>query len=162
MSAASDPFIESLTQIRWFHATGQPLQEEGVLQLASCVDWPGPEDPRVEAFFSKQQALKDELEKLCGDHHSEMLALWDTIHRRVIETAGPVIGHNPVEDAWHGPSAATWHAAWTAGLMAWCQEVEYPIPNWLAQQWSWFIKGRWPAGFATLGKGGAGKGFLVL
>lgn len=142
MTSTSDSFVESLVQVRWFAAIGDPLQEEGVVRLASCREWPGPEDPRVDAFFSKHQTLKDELEASSGRMRSELVALWDVIHRLVLDTAGPVIGHDPAEDAWHGPTTATLQAAWTTGLVAWCQELEHPVPEWLAQQWAWFRRGR--------------------
>jgi hypothetical protein len=162
MTSISDPFVASLAEVRWFEAIGQPLQVEGVVRLASWSEWPGPEDPRVETFFINQQSFKDELESSLGCQRSELVALWDVIHRRVLETAGPVIGHDPTEDAWHGPSTATWHAAWTAGLLAWCQALKHPAPDWLVQQWAWFRRGRWPAGYASLDENGKGRGCLVL
>ena len=162
MVSNPDSFVAAFAEIRWFHAIGQPLLDEGVVRLASCSEWPGPEDPRVEVYFTKQQDFKDELEALLGGRRSELVAIWDAIHRRVLEIAGPVIGYDPAEDAWHGPSTATWHAASSAGLIAWCQAIEYPVPDWLAQQWAWFKKGRWPAGFASLDKNGKGIGCLVL
>jgi hypothetical protein len=162
MASSSGSFVESLAQVRWFCAIGQPLQEDGVVRLGSCSEWPGPEDPRVAAFFSEHQSFKDELESSFGSRHSELVALWDDIHLRVLGTAGPVIGYDAAEDAWHGPTAATWHAAWIAGLVAWYQAVDRPIPDSVAQQWLWFRRGRWPAGFASLDESGKGKGLLVL
>jgi len=162
MTSTTNPFVESLAQVHWFNAIGQPLQEDGVVRLSSFSEWPGPEDRRVEAFFSKQQSFRDELELSSGSQRLDLVALWDLIHRRVLETAGPVIGHDPAEDAWHGPTTATWHAAWTAGLVAWCQALQHPVPDWLAQQWAWFRRGRWPAGFASLDENGEGKGCLIL
>ncbi len=162
MTPTSESFVESLAEVHWFKAIGQPLLEDGVVHLSSCDEWPGPEDARVEAFFCKQQSFHDELEASSGTRRSELVALWDAIHRRVFEAAGPVIGYDPAQDAWHGPSTATWHAAWTAGLVAWCQALQHPVPDWLAQQWDWFRRGRWPAGFASLGKNGEGRGCLVL
>jgi hypothetical protein len=162
MAASSDPFVESLAQVRWFANIGQSLQEEGVVRLSSCSDWPGPEDSGVDAFFSEHQRFKENLEASFGSRRAELLALWDIIHSRVLEAAGPVIGLDPAEDAWHGPSTATWHAAFAAGLVAWCQALQYPVPDWLAQQWAWFGRGRWPAGFASLDENGIGRGLLVL
>lgn len=162
MATTCDSFIASLTEVPWFGAVGQPLQVDGVVRLASCSDWPGPEDPRVEAFFCDQQTFKDQLEALSGAQRAEFVALWDTIQQRVLDTAGPVIGYDPSEDAWHGPSTATWHAAWTAGLVAWCYALQYPVPDWLELQWEWFRRGRWPAGFASLDASGKGSGYLIL
>ena len=162
MPTTSDSFVASLAQVPWFRAIGQPLQDEGVVQLASFSDWPGPEEPRVETFFTRQQSFKDQLEVLSGDRHAELVALWDIIHHRVLDTAGSVIGYSPTEDAWHGPTTAAWHAAWTAGLIAWCQVLQHPAPDWLAQQWMWFRRGRWPAGFASLDASGRGHGCLIL
>jgi hypothetical protein len=162
MTSASDPFVDSLSQVPWFSAIGQPLQEKGVVRLLSVSEWPGPEAPNVDRFFSKQQSFKDELEAGFGSRRIELVALWDLIHLRVLETAGSIIGYDPTEDAWHGPTTATWHAAWTAGLVAWCHALDTTVPDWLAQQWDWFKKGRWPAGFASLDNDGNGIGCLVL
>src|SRR3974390_1829495 len=162
MPTTSDSFLASLAQVHWFAAIGQPLEDEEVVRLASCSDWPGPEDPRVQTFFTLQQSFKDELEALSGDRRSELGALWDLIHQRVLHTASAVIGYSPAEDAWHGPTTAAWPAAWTAGLIAWCQALQQPVPGWLAQQWMWFRRGRWPAGFASLDASGRGHGCLIL
>jgi hypothetical protein len=162
LATTPDSLIASLGQVRWFVAIGQSIDEEGVVRLASFDEWPGPEDPRVETFIGKQQSLKDELEASFGTRRDELATLWNGIHQRVFEVAGPVVGYDAAQDAWHGPTTATWHAAWTAGLVAWCQALEHPIPDWLAQQWAWFKRGRWPAGFAALDSDGNGRGCLVL
>lgn len=162
MASKIDSFATSIAQFNWFHAIGQPLLEDGVVRLDSFDDWPGPETKIVDALFVELQRFKDDLKSISGDRISELEVLWHNIYRSVIEVAGSAIKYDPKEDAWNARWAATNEGAWTAALMAWHLALDQEIPELLKEVWSWFQKGRWPAGFAVLDQNGKGKGWLVL
>ena len=124
-------------------------------------DWPGPQSPLVELIHTQHQDLYDELLARSGNGPA-LEAVFDRIRDRVLALAGARVPYDPAEDAWHPPSAAVWHAAWTAGLMALCISEGRTRPPELASQWMWFTRGHWPAAYAREALLGSTAEFVVL
>ena len=162
MTDSLNSFIASVPQVPWFRNVSQPLEGQSVRRLDSWKDWTGPQDPKVEAVHLEQQAVREDLERALGTRREELLAVWERVEELVITAAGPVVGYDSSEDTWHAPSAAVWHAAWTACLVAWHVALGRALPRSIAEQWEWFKRGRWPAAFASIDETGRGSGWQVL
>jgi hypothetical protein len=144
-------FLESLPRIPWFANVGKPLPPGALAKSLSCWDdWPGPEDPYVFELDARQQVLHDDILKRFEARRDDLTTLWNRVQEAVRRHASPAVPYDPEADAWHGPTSAVWQAAWTAGLMAWCSLLEYPIPPELQEQWDWFARGHWPAGYSVV------------
>jgi hypothetical protein len=151
--------IESLP---WFRNIGKPTPGgPGAQRIYTWEDWPGPEEPSVFELAHRQQALYDEIMRAVGHHREQLLALWERIHAAVFRLAAAEVPYDPQQDAWHAPTAAVWQAAWTAGLVGLCLQSGRPIPPELQEQWRWFVRGHWPAGFASV-RGGDQLGPLLV
>jgi hypothetical protein len=85
-----------------------------------------------------------------GEGSAGLSELWDGIHTAVFRAAASRAPDDPERDAWHGPAAAVWQAAWTAGLVGLCLQTGRPIPRELLDQWRWFARGHWPSRYATI------------
>lgn len=150
-------FIAQLEEVPWFSNLGRPVSsEEEVVRIATWDDWPGPEEPAILELSSRQQELFDEIMEGAGEQAPQLKMAWDEVHAVVFRTASVRVPYDPAEDAWHGPTAAVWQAAWTAGLIALCLQTSRPIPAELEEQWSWYVRGHWPSGYASWTDDGLG------
>jgi hypothetical protein len=144
-------FMQDIAVVPWFRDVGQPLPSDTKAQQLRCwEDWPGPEDAAVFELSKRQQALYDELLANAPPRRAELENLWGRISRVVIPLASAAVPYDASRDAWHGPNAAVWQAAWTTGLVAWCVLLGRQIPAELEEQWHWFMLGRWPCGYAVV------------
>ena len=146
-----EAFVAQLETVPWFSELGQPGPADAeATRIFSWDEWPGPEDPSVNELALGQQALYDGLLETAGEKRQEFLALWDRIQETVFRAARTRVPYDPEEDCYHGPTAALWQAAWTAGLIGWCLYVGQPVPGDLREQWQWYLAGHWPAGYSWL------------
>lgn len=140
---AVEAFLNELETIPWFAKLGDPLPAgSDHKQIQGWDDWPGPEEESVEEIGYWQQLLREDL----MDHpeSTSLSGLWDRIEEVVLRVAVRNVPYDPEEDAWHGPNAAVWHAAFTAGLMGLCVFLRQEPPSELDQLWRWFVAGHWP------------------
>jgi hypothetical protein len=140
-----EQFLFQLERVPWFERLGRPVDSgAGVDSIADWEDWQGPGAPGTLGIALRQQALHDELFASAGERGAEAKQLWDRIHAIVFRDATPRVPYKPDEDCYHAPSQAVWDAAWTAGLVGICLLLNRPIPAELAEQWKWYLAGRWP------------------
>ena len=150
-----EDFLAKVESLPWFRNLGQPNPSDSrVKRIYRWEDWPGPEEPSVSELAFRQQALYDDLMRAAGEDREQLSAFWDRIHTVVFRVAAPAVPYDPQQDTWHAPTAAVWQAAWTAGLMGLCLQVRRPIPPDLLEQWEWFVRGHWPAGYASVSADG--------
>jgi hypothetical protein len=162
MNAKTVPdFLREVQAVPWFSNLGQPIPESNVPRIYKWDEWPGPLDDEILECSLRQQRLYDQI--MGPSEAPETLQrIWDDIHALVFRDAAPKVRFDPLEDAWHAPSAAVWHAAWTAGLIGLCLQTGHPIPDDLQEQWQWFLKGHWPSGYASLKADGEPGPLLVF
>jgi hypothetical protein len=141
-------FLNRLERVPWFENIGKPVGPNvKVQQIFSWEEWPGPEESRCIELCLRQQSLYDEIFSTASDISAQLADLWERIHAIVFRDAISKVPYDADQDTWHGPTAAVWHAAWTAGLMGLCLFLGRPIPSELHQQWKWFAEGHWPCGW---------------
>jgi hypothetical protein len=155
MVSGNDPrlsqFLGELPTIPWFSRIGQPIAEESnVKRMASRDDWPGPEDANVYEVHERLQTLYDAILSEVGEDQGELTDIWNKVHGIVFRDGSTMVAYDPSGDPWHGPNAAVWQAAWTAGLVAWCLFLRREMPLELQDQWNWFKRGHWPAGYTIV------------
>jgi|SRR6516162_4126631 hypothetical protein len=149
--AAITAFLQEVASIPWFRNIGKPLPPDSRAKpIFQWKDWPGPEDPAIIELSQRHQSLHDSILAQFKIEREDLLAIWDRVNEAVFFYASPALPYSEEEDAWHGPTAALWHAAWTAGLIAWCVHLCQPIPADLQEQWEWYVLGRWPAGYSEV------------
>jgi hypothetical protein len=138
-------FAQKLKTIPWFSKIGEPTERDSELKrIYRWEDWPGPEDPAVAELSLRQQQLYNEMMEDREGSIDELQDVWNGVLNYVISIASPTVPFDSKRDTWHPPTAAVWHAAWTAGLIALFQVSGCPIPDDLNVQWSWFKAGHWP------------------
>lgn len=143
-------FLAQLELVPWFCNLGHPIPADaGVERIFAWDEWPGPEEPAIGELHFLQQEIYDQIMAEAGEQRPAFTELWDRIHAAVFRRATSVVPFDPNRDAWYGPTTAVWHAAWTAGLVGLCLHTSRPIPPELQEQWSWFIRGHWPSGYAS-------------
>ena len=158
-------FLSRLEVTPWFSRLGTQADADPSGSMTSWMatwdDWPGPEVHRVIELHTRQQAIFDSLFVRFPDRTKEMQELWDQIHEIVFAAATQAVPFDPTEDSWHGPTMAVWQAAWTAGLVGLHFLLNLSLPREIEEQWSWFERGHWPAGFARIGDGAEPQSYLV-
>ena len=140
-------FLHELELVRWFSNIGKHVESTEVEQIHSWKEWRGPEDSGLVEISCRQQELYDELESLAGRPIPNVNQIWEHIHSEVFRNSTDKIPYEEGRDTWYGPTAAVWHAAWTAGLIGLCEFLNRPVPADLNNQWGWFVKGHWPCGW---------------
>jgi hypothetical protein len=148
-------FLAQLEAVPWFSSTGRPMPPDlGVERMSAWEDWPGPEEPAIRELSFQHQELYDRIMAEAGDQRAALTELWEAIHAAVFRRASSRVPYDPNQDVWHGPTVAVWQAAWTAGLIGLCLRTGRPVPPKLQEQWSWYARGHWPSGYASLGPDG--------
>jgi hypothetical protein len=155
-------FLAQLEAVPWFSNIGKPIEAgSDVERIYSWEGWPGPEDPSILELCTEQQDLYDAIMEEAGSENAHLLLFWEQIHAVIFRVAAPTVPYDANRDSWHAPSAAVWAGAWTAGLIGLCRYTNRPVPRELAGQWSWFVKGHWPSGYAGIGADGKSGRLLV-
>lgn len=142
-----EKFLRELEQVRWFSNIGKRVETTVVEQIYDWGEWRGPEDSGLVEISCRQQELYDELESSAGHTVPTMGQIWAYIHSEVFRNSTDSIPYQEGRDTWDGPTAAVWHAAWTAGLIGLCRFLKRTVPADVNDQWSWFLKGHWPCGW---------------
>jgi hypothetical protein len=143
--------LERVTGAPWFRALGdwrEPVA--GPLLLSSDEDWPGPEDPRCEAYSGLAQ---EHFDVVTADNAGarQVFKQIETITRE--NAAARSEGYDPDEDPWYAPTARVWEAAVCAALFAgYVARGEGVHPD-VWEMWLWFESGHWPCGFAVVAPG---------
>ena len=143
-------FIQGLDAIPWFLSLGKPHPRDNeVVRIHSWEEWPGPETRLGYWFAQWQSVVEERIQAEESGRRTELEALWDRVHQVVFQRAAANVPlYDPEEDAWHGPTACVWHAAYTACLLSWHLLLRRRIPERLADEWNWYTDGHWPCGFA--------------
>jgi len=147
---SSESFLIEIDQIPWFANVGKPSELDGqALRITSWEAWPGPET-RGGALMQEAQVERHERLLAAGDR-PQIEALWQRIHDRVFMQAIPRVPWKDNEDAWYGPNAAVWGAAWNAALVGISGSLGNDLDQgslggeWtLAAEWRWLRAGHWP------------------
>jgi hypothetical protein len=142
-------FDARIAQVKWFSRLGEPSPwDAGAVRLRAWEEWPGPEEPGVEAFGQAAQGLFDAVMQAAGDRE-HLQSVFDRAQDQARASAiASRIPCDPDQDAWHGPTQCAWDAGFCAGLIACFIERSLPVPEDLQEQWAWFQSGHWPCGFA--------------
>lgn len=144
-----EEFLRSLAQIPWFARLSEPCsRDHQVVRIREWDEGPGPESPQGEDVGTRTQAWRDAVIEDAGHLKPEIEALWERIQQAVFERACDAVPFDSKEDAWHGPTMAVWHAAWVAGVIGCSLLLGREIPLEVMDQWSWFVEGHWPCGYA--------------
>jgi hypothetical protein len=139
-------FVDQLARVPWFENIGRAVSpNNGVKQIFSWAEWGGPEDSALAEISCRQQSYYDEL--IQASKNKAANEVWERIQSIVFQNAIPRVPYDANRDTWYGPTAAVWHAAWTAGLIALCLFLSQAIPADLQDQWDWFAQGHWPCGW---------------
>jgi len=153
-----DRFLSELRSIPWFSRVGQPADDRRVDRIRSWDEWPGAESPLVEAVHLDQQKFHDELR---AEYPSDLAGFNELVQEIVDHVSPSVREYDPDEDSWHAPSTAVWHAAWTAALVAHYVKVDRAVPSTIGEQWTWFLRGHWPAAYRRLSTTEEPEGLIV-
>jgi hypothetical protein len=155
-------FLAQLEAVPWFSNLGRPTPPDaGVERISAWDAWPGPEEPAIGELSFRHQELYDRITAEAGAERAGLTELWEAIHAAVFRRATSRVPHGATQDAWHGPTAAVWQAAWTAGLVGLCLRTGRPVPPELQEEWSWYARGHWPSGYRSLGPDGRPGPLLV-
>jgi hypothetical protein len=144
-----DEFESGLSQVERFARLGSPSPwDDGCARIFTWRQWPGPEQPSIEAFALAQQDMKDRIfaEGLAA---GDLPSLFERVNTQVMEQARRFAPFDPRQDAWHGPTLCVWEAGYTAALVTCVLACCWPVPDDLAEIWAWFEAGHWPSGFAA-------------
>jgi hypothetical protein len=150
--ASVEKFIEQLEAVPWFANLGKPSpRDEEVFRIYHWDTWPGPEDPGSELHAAFLQHWHDDLFQP-GKGLSDLRQAWEAIEGAALRLAKASVPYKEEEDTWHGPTAAAWHAAYTAALVGCTLRRDGRLKpsadarmQWtLSNEWSWFLAGHWP------------------
>jgi hypothetical protein len=156
-------FLRSLSLVPWFSRLGEPSSRDHlVARIHNWDEWPGPESAAVEDLGQRSQVWYDELIDAAGPRKSEVQTLWGRIQDVVIEHARGAVPYRRDEDAWHGPTAAVWDAAWVAATIGCSLLLDREAPSEALDQWRWLTEGHWPCGYASLPVEGDPVRLMVL
>jgi hypothetical protein len=145
-------FIEQLDAIPWFSNLGKPsLRDSEVFRIYDWCIWPGPEDPGSEMQSAFLMERHNDLFKTV-EPIPALRDTWQTIHDGVMLLTKASVPYNEQQDAWFGPNAAVWQAAFTAALVGCtilrdgelkvedCARMQWTLSN----EWLWYLAGHWP------------------
>ncbi len=148
-------FLAQLETVPWFCNTGRPARPDATVErISAWEEWPGPEEPAIGELSFRHQDLYERIMAEAGQQRTALTGLWEAIHAAVFQRAASRVPYDAKQDAWHGPTTAVWQAAWTAGLIGLCLRTGRGVPPELQEQWSWYVRGHWPSGYASLGPDG--------
>lgn len=145
MLKVANPFIQSLNNTNWLSRIGDPIDHNEVITLHNWEKWPGPEDEGVLKLHDEHQETFELFIAPDEDLDEAFLNVMMKIQERVAQKAGIKVR----EDSSHAQSVATWQIGFTAGLVFAFEYLNEPLPEFIAVQWDWILKGHWPAGYSN-------------
>lgn len=129
-----------------FSALGEKIQDSSVIRLRSWEEWPGPEEPRVEAIGTHMQFLHDQI--ISADAEPE----WNRALRITVDFAAALVPYVEEQDAWYAPNIAVWSAAWIFALEEAHVARNLPLPAEVRAQLYWYQIGHWPSSLVSLSR----------
>lgn len=181
-----ETFIGQLDAIPWFTNLGKPSpRDQDVFRIYHWGTWPGPEDPGSSMMSEFHMQWRDDLFESARSLPS-LREAWQTIYEYVLHLTKPFVPYDEQEDAYFGPNAAVWSAAYTAAVVG-CiivrdgsldevdsherlLHVHSTTVEWnLSNEWSWYQAGHWPclyywpwrANIASARRSGAFKKLVI-
>ena len=133
---------ERLRRTSLFANLGGSVEVDGVSRMVDWSDWPGPEDPAVQAALDPVNTYLEGMAALLGD---------DAVDRLLdagVSYCKELVPYDEAGDAWDPRRTAVWHAA--AAHLAELDFVQrgQEIPSILRAQLQWFERGHWPCALA--------------
>jgi hypothetical protein len=147
-------FFDELADIPWFANLGRPSpRDPEVFRIYDWLTWPGPEDPGAEMLAAYHMKWRDDV-FACGEVPDgfDMKRTWDAIQTAALQLTKAHLPYDEAQDAWYGPNAAAWSAAWSAALVG-CRRLiggksdgsSTRFMQWTPEnEWSWYEAGHWP------------------
>jgi hypothetical protein len=148
--AADLPAFEALLAgLPWLRHLGKPHPcDPEVTRIHDWDEWHGPEGGYGDWFGRYPAMVRDQIEADYPDRGAELVATWDRIEESVLGLAGPSLPGFGEGDAWHGPTACVYDAAYSAALVGWHVLLGRPLPDPIADRWGWLADGHWPCDHA--------------
>jgi hypothetical protein len=150
-TVASDlsAFERQLRDVPWFANLGAPhSRDREVVRIRGFDEWQGPERGYGDWFGRYPAVVREQTEADHPDRRAELSAVWERIEHRVIQDAGRRVPGFGDGDAWHGPTQCVYSAGYVAALVGWHLLLSRPLPDSVAERWSWFAAGHWPCDYA--------------
>jgi hypothetical protein len=140
-------FVTGLASVPWFVNVGLDSDEDAsVARIRSFDEWGGPEDLTGALLHERLERWSDVLTAMPSD--SEWPALEARVQDLVTTRGSWNVPFDPDEDPlWHPPTACVGFASFVSGLLTCHLRSQKPIPDELAEMWSWFARGHWPAAY---------------
>ena len=134
----------------WFARLGVPSRwDGGCARMSGWEQWPGPEDSAVLALALACADMRERIFSAWPSSAGDGQALFGSVTAAVMSRARAVVPFGLAADAWHAPTQCVWDAGFVAGLVACVLARGWLVPDDLAELWSWYEAGHWPAGFAA-------------
>jgi len=145
-----DAYLRLLETVPWFRNLGNAHPRDNtVFRIHAWKDWLGPERGFGDWFGRWQSVVRERIEASEQARLAELNALWKRIERLVVERAAAYVPlFDPEQDAWYGPTACVWGAAYTACLVGWHILLNRTLPERLTSEWEWYADGHWPCDYA--------------
>jgi hypothetical protein len=142
-------FERRLAGVPWFAHLGEPSPwDGGCARISAWEQWPGPENTLGEAFGEALQDMQDRIFAACSAAAGDPQLLFDSVRASAMSRARVAVPFDPARDAWHAPTQCVHDAGYVAALVGCVLTCGWPVPEDLAEMWSWFGAGHWPSGFA--------------
>lgn len=74
---------------------------------------------------------------------------WNRAVRLTVDSAAPLVPYVEGQDAWYGPNAAVWSAAWIFALEETYISQGIPLPTEVGAQLHWYERGHWPCALVS-------------
>jgi hypothetical protein len=142
-------FIDSLPYIPWFRNLGKPHpNDRHVRRIRHGRDWPGPEEGYGDWFGRFPALVREQMYAENADRQVELDKTWARVEPLVLELAiANLPDYDDEADAYHWPNACAWQASYNAALVGCHILLVRPLPEPIADQWSWLTAGHWPCDY---------------
>jgi hypothetical protein len=143
-------FIDSLSYVPWFRNLGKPHGNDRLVRrIRHWRDWPGPEEGYGDWFGRFPALVREQMYAENADRQGQLDESWLRIESLVLELAiANMPDYDDEADAYYGPNASVWQAAYNAALVGCHIQLNRSLPEPIADQWSWLIDGHWPCDYA--------------
>lgn len=93
--------------------------------------------------------VREHIEASEAARRAELAFHWQRLERLVVQRAAAnVPDYDPDQDAWYGPTACVWYAAYTSCLLGWHVLLNRGLPERLTAEGEWYGDGHWPCDYA--------------
>jgi hypothetical protein len=152
--APSLPAFEALLRgVPWFLNLGKPHPRDSeVVRVGTFDDCPGPAAGYGD-WFGRYPAVVRERVKAHAGRRSKLAPVWNQVERSVIRAASANVPGAGEGDADHAPSRCMYDAGYIAALVAWHVLLSLPVPDPIAERWTWFADGHWACAYSEVPPG---------